>query len=47
MSILPPSSLFWLVMPNSIVAGYQRFRGPWCPHGRLKQRGPLKRWYPS
>jgi len=26
--MLPPCSVFWIVMPCSVVVGYQRFRGP-------------------
>jgi len=36
--------VFWIVMPCSVVVGYQRFGGPsW----RWRQHGPLKRWYPT
>jgi len=26
------ASIFWVMTPYSVVAGYRRFRGPCCPH---------------
>jgi len=40
--------VLWVVMPCSVVVGYQRFGGPRCLHlqGKLRQRGLLKLWHP-
>jgi hypothetical protein len=41
--------VFWVVMPCSVVVEYQSVRGPCCLTSSWgwRQRGPLKRWYPT
>jgi hypothetical protein len=49
--------VFWVVMPCSVVVGYQRFGGQCCLYlqgedssqegRRWRQQGPLKCWYPT
>jgi hypothetical protein len=37
--------VFWVVMPRSVVIGYERSGGPCCFH--LQNAGALKCWYPT
>jgi hypothetical protein len=36
-SVFPiPVEFFWVVTPDSVVIGNQRFRDPFCPHFQAK-----------